>query len=148
MENTFNLKKFLAEGALLKETKNILEIRSGDLKKIFDLYSQNTVNQEFNHLDDESKQQVQDAFNEAKYNTIDELIDSIYNVEGELADIMGHYPADFIEQTAEQLAEICNDINFKYKLEFLHAFLKRYWEDLYWPEDEQEESWNEFIGKN
>jgi hypothetical protein len=138
MNNNFNLKSFLAEGKLLNET-------SSDLKKIFDLYSQNVVDIEFHHLKDEEKQQVQDAFNGAKYSTIDELIDSIYNVEGELADIMGHYPSDFTEQTAENLAEICDEINFPNKLGFLHAFLKHGWDSLNWDEEDRENSWKGFL---
>jgi len=143
MNNNFNLKQYLSEGKLLNE----IEVGMGNsqLKKIFDLYSQNVVDVEFDNLEDEERQQVQDAIDEAKYSAIDELIDSIYNVEGELADIMGHYPGDFTEQTAEILAEICDEINFPNKLEFLHTFLKRDWDYNDWDEKDQEEGWNEFL---
>ena len=89
MANNFNLKKFLAEGRLLKE-----DASASDFKKVFDLYSQNTLEVE-EGLSNEERQQVQGAIDKAKYNTMDELINSINDVEDELADIMGHYSGEF-----------------------------------------------------
>ena len=139
MANNFNLKKFLAEGKLLKE-----DASASDFKKVFDLYSQNTLEVE-EGLSNEERQQVQGAIDKAKYNTMDELINSINDVEDELADIMGHYPGEFSVQTASNLAEICNEVQLPGKLNFLRKFLEsqRDYGDL--DDEEKEESFQRFL---
>lgn len=146
MENTFNLKKFLAEGRLLKEEQST--VNPGDFKKIFDLYVEGILKNTVSRWDDEDEEnQVQEAIDAAQYNTVDELITSIYNVEEEIADIMGHSVSDFTNKTAENLAEICDEISFSNKLEFLHSFLKYNWDDLGYDEEDQEEGWDRFLNR-
>ena len=139
MANNFNLKKFLAEGRLLKE-----DASASDFKKVFDLYSQNTLEVE-EGLSNEERQQVQGAIDKAKYNTMDELINSINDVEDELADIMGHYSGEFSFQTASNLAEICNEIQFPGKLNFLRTFLEYQWDYNDLDEEDKAESWQRFL---
>jgi hypothetical protein len=142
MNNNFNLKSFLAEGKLLKEET------SSDLKKIFDLYVEGILKNTVSRWDDdEEENQVQEVIDTAQYNTVDELIDSIYNVEEEIANIMGHSVSDFTNKTAQNLSKICDNINFPNKLEFLHSFLKYNWDDLGWDEEDQKEEWDNFLNK-
>jgi hypothetical protein len=150
MNNNFNLKQYLSEGKLL----NDIEVRMGNpsLKRIFDQYSQDVLDYDLftdDEYNEEDRQPVRDALENAKYDTMDELIDSIYDVEGEIAEIYGHYPGDYTWETALQLNNICDDVNFseKDKLEFLYDFLEREWDDNDWDEAEKEEYWNRFLDK-
>jgi hypothetical protein len=146
MDN-FNLQKFLIENKMTRNSVLLSENRD-ILKNIFTQYAEETLRDTVSEFEDEDeKDQVQQVINGARYNDEDQLINSIYNVEEVLANIMGHYSSDFTEQTAEQLAKICNDINYPNKFRFLRSFLKRSWDDLDWDDIEQDEEWGDFLEK-
>jgi hypothetical protein len=133
-------------GIITENQYKELNENQNTFKEIFTQYVQGLQN---SNIPDEEKQNVDNIINKARYNNIDELVNSIYDVEDEIADIFGHYSGDFTLKTAQNLNSICDNIGLPEadKLELLHAFLKKEWDRLDVDVEEQEEEWNAFLSK-
>jgi hypothetical protein len=133
-------------GIITENQYEELSENQNTFKEIFTQYVQGLQN---SNIPDEEKQNVDNIINKARYNNIDELVNSIYDVEDEIADIFGHYSGDFTLKTAQNLNSICDNIGLPEadKLELLHAFLKKEWDRLDVDVEEQEEEWNAFLSK-
>jgi F0F1-type ATP synthase delta subunit len=136
MNNDFNLKQFLAEGALLKEET------SSDLKKIFDtsIESDRNVIQQ-STFEPEQISDFEQAVENAKYGTIEELAESLNEAWAALAD-----SNDEFGEYIEYLIRVCKEMNFKSTKELIRACIDNRYGD-YYNEEEKEEEFNQFKDK-
>jgi hypothetical protein len=136
MNNNFNLKQFLAEGKLLKEET------SSDLKKIFDKVIEDDREsfQEFPHIieDPEVRDDYEHSVQNAKYGTIEELAESLYDTWV----VLSHGDSDFGDFIVP-LIRICKEMNFKSTKELIRACIDNRYGD-YYNEEEKEEYFNNF----
>jgi hypothetical protein len=136
MNNDFNLKQFLAEGALLKEET------SSDLKKIFDtsIESDRNVIQQ-STFEPEQISDFEQAVENAKYGTIEELAESLNEAWAALAD-----SNDEFGEYIEYLIRVCKEMNFKSTKELIRACIDNRYGD-YYNEEEKEEEFDQFKDK-
>ena len=136
MNNDFNLKQFLAEGALLKEET------SSDLKKIFDtsIESDRNVIQQ-STFEPEQISDFEQAVENVKYGTIEELAESLNEAWAALAD-----SNDEFGEYIEYLIRVCKEMNFKSTKELIRACIDNRYGD-YYNEEEKEEEFNQFKDK-
>jgi F0F1-type ATP synthase delta subunit len=136
MNNNFNLKQFLTEGALLKEET------SSDLKKIFDtsIESDRNVIQQ-STFEPEQISDFEQAVENAKYGTIEELAESLNEAWAALAD-----SNDEFGEYIEYLIRVCKEMNFKSTKELIRACIDNRYGD-YYNEEEKEEEFDQFKDK-
>ena len=145
-------KEFINEAKRFQKLAGISEMikinkPGGSIEKIWDMYV-DSAREEASDYDDGDLQQIENAINDNKgYSTIDELINSINNIERSFSDIMGHYMGEFTEEVALKLNDYAKKINYPNRLELLKAFLNHDWDENDYDEEDRTQAWESFLLK-
>jgi hypothetical protein len=138
-------KQFINEAKRFQELAGIRQLNENDstyFKTIWDMYSDDArENASYYYNDDDDIKKIQDAIgHNMGYSTMDELISSIFNVEAEFEE------SDF-GGLAIQLNNICKEINYPNRLEFLKALHDNEADIQDYDEEDRTHAWEYFLGE-
>ena len=142
MANNFNLKKFLAEGTLLKENQ---QFSSSQCKAVFEgcVAQDRKEFQEAPPEDPTVLKEYEQEVQKSKYADVYDLAESLNNL---FLIVKDEYESDFID-VLYGTKGICDDLNIadNSTMEFLQIWHDLYYGGMGYSDDEKEESFDEFF---
>jgi hypothetical protein len=140
-------KRFQKLAGIITESQ-LNENGAAYFEKIWDMYMKHVMEDlRSGDITDEESESLQVMANNATYSTMDELINSINDIEAEIAEVFDDTQGAYFEELIMILNDICDKINYPNKVEFLKALIEFEADRLDYNEEDQADEWGDLLDR-